>query len=183
MKESKGKERRVCMNLPDYTKKKVISLKDTNKIIGAKITRVRKFPKGTKGWFDESRENGMRYAIMLLQLVIFTMIFLPHWMNLMRVLRHHVTHLRFWKMEMMKVRMKRRIAIIVVISSIGHSLPYPCIPSLSLHHSSCSSIFPFSPSVCQTHPLSLSYSGNVVSYDRFHRRNDHPPLNRLSIVP
>ena len=59
VKESNSKERGVCMNLLDYTKKKVISLKDTNKIIDAKIKRVRKLPKGTKGWFVDSRENGM----------------------------------------------------------------------------------------------------------------------------
>ncbi len=135
------------MNQFDYTKKKVISSKDTNKIIGAKITSVRKLLKRTKGWFVDSRENGMLYANMLLQLVIFTMIFLPHWMKLMRVLCHHVTHMRFWKMETMKVRMKRRIAIIIVISLIGHSLPYPHVPFLSLHRPSCSSIFPSSPSL------------------------------------
>ncbi len=62
MKESNGKERGVRMNLLDYTQKKVISLKDTNKIIDAEITRVRKLPKGTKGWFVDSRENGMLYT-------------------------------------------------------------------------------------------------------------------------
>jgi hypothetical protein len=62
VKESNGKEQGVCMNLLDYTKKKVISLKDTNKFIDAKKTRVKKLPKGTKGWFVDSRENGMLYA-------------------------------------------------------------------------------------------------------------------------
>jgi hypothetical protein len=49
IKESNGKERGVCMDLFDNTEKKVISLKDTKKIINAKITKVRTWPKGTKG--------------------------------------------------------------------------------------------------------------------------------------
>ena len=50
------------MNLIDYTKKKVISLKDTKKIIDTDITRVRTISKMAKGWFLDSRVNGKIYA-------------------------------------------------------------------------------------------------------------------------
>jgi hypothetical protein len=59
---SNGKERKVCLDLFDYTKKKIISLKDTKKIIDAEITRVKAMTKKTKGWFLASRKNGRIYA-------------------------------------------------------------------------------------------------------------------------
>jgi hypothetical protein len=50
------------MNLLDYTKKKVISLKDAKCIIDAKITGGRKMPRRGKGWFLDSSEDGILYA-------------------------------------------------------------------------------------------------------------------------
>jgi hypothetical protein len=51
VRDSNGEERGVCLDLFDYTKKKIISLKDTKKIIDVEITRVRAMPKKTKVWF------------------------------------------------------------------------------------------------------------------------------------
>jgi hypothetical protein len=62
VRDSNGEERGVCLNLFDYTKKKIISLKETKKIIDVEITRVRAMPKTTKGWFLDSRANGRIYA-------------------------------------------------------------------------------------------------------------------------
>jgi hypothetical protein len=62
VKESNGEERGIRMDLLDYTEKKVISLKDTKKIIDEEIKRVRTMPKKTKGWFVDSREDGMLHA-------------------------------------------------------------------------------------------------------------------------
>jgi hypothetical protein len=50
------------MDLFNYTEKKIISLKDTKKIIDAEITRVRTMPKRTKGWFLDSHKDGRIYA-------------------------------------------------------------------------------------------------------------------------
>jgi hypothetical protein len=58
VKNSNGKEHGVCLDLFDYTEKKIISVKDTKKIIDTEITRVRAMQKKTKGRFLDSHENG-----------------------------------------------------------------------------------------------------------------------------
>jgi hypothetical protein len=62
VRDSNGKGHGVCFDLFEYTKKKIISLKYTKKIIDAEITRVRAMPKKTKGWFLDSCKNGRIYA-------------------------------------------------------------------------------------------------------------------------
>ncbi len=73
----------------------------------------------------------MNYNHALATLVIFTMIFLLHWMNSMRIIHLHSTHLRFWKTEM-KVRKKPcRIVSIMEITLIRHFIPGMPHPFLS----------------------------------------------------
>ena len=49
VRDSNGEERGVRLELFDYTEKKIISLKDTNKIIDVEIKRVRAMQKKNKG--------------------------------------------------------------------------------------------------------------------------------------
>ena len=65
VRDSNGEECRVCLDLFDYTKKKIISLKDSNKIIDAEIKRVRAIPKKTRGGsWTHTRMGGCMWMIL-----------------------------------------------------------------------------------------------------------------------
>ena len=65
MRDSNGEERGVRLELFDYTEKKIISLKDTNKIIDVEIKRVRAMQKKTRGGFwIHARMGGCMRMIM-----------------------------------------------------------------------------------------------------------------------
>jgi hypothetical protein len=65
VRDSNGEERGVCLELFDYTKKKIISLKDTNKIIDAEIKRFRAMPKKPRGgsWTHAGIRGCMRIIL------------------------------------------------------------------------------------------------------------------------
>ena len=65
VRDSNGEERGVRLELFDYTEKKIISLKDTNKIIDVEIKRVRAMQKKPRGGFwTHARMGGCMRMIM-----------------------------------------------------------------------------------------------------------------------